>query len=186
MSNSLFLNARCIWIAAILFLGLSSHTITAQQFVAITSSGFVPNQVTINVGDSILWFNSDSNSVHTTTSDKPPGDPDYWNRSLNYFEFYTRTFTHAGNFTYHDSLSSFTGTIIVNPAGPKLELPRVVNGQFLFNATGLIAGKTNVVFASTNLTSWTAIQTNVATGSSMTFTNAANLALRFYRLQEMR
>ena len=37
---------------------------------------------------------------------------------------------------------------------------------------------------STNLTSWTAISTNLADSTSMTFTNATTLSRRFFRLLE--
>lgn len=151
--------------------------------VTIDASGFQPKQVTISVGDSILWWNFDSASTHTTTSDKPVADPDYWNVSLPYFQFYTRTFVRAGTFPYHDNVSGFTGTIIV--AAPELSGPRLTNGWFVFEATGLIAGKTNVLQSSTNLTTWTATQTNVAPGSSMTLSNAISNGLKFYRLIEL-
>ena len=185
MSKSPF-HSAFLFIATVVISANFPSSAHAQQFVSITASGFTPNQLTISIGDSVLWFNYDSNSVHTTTSDKPPGDADYWNRSLNYFEFYTRTFQHAGTFTYHDNVGSFTGTIIVNGPAPLLEAPRLVNGQFVFNATSLTAGKTNALYSSTNLTQWAAIQTNVAISSSMTFTNAAGAGLTFYRLLEIR
>src|SRR4030095_13314259 len=131
-----FSRLRLLVFVVVSLVGIFSDT-HAQTTVSITSSGFVPNQVTINVGDSVLWFNYDSNSVHTTTSNLPVGNPDYWNRSLTYFptsfDFYTRSFVHPGTFNYHDNVSSFTGTIIVN-APLSLQSPRVVNGQFVFDA----------------------------------------------------
>jgi len=42
-----------------------------------------------------------------------------------------------------------------------------------------------VLQASTNLTSWVAITTNVAATSSLTFTNATALPRRFFRLIEL-
>ena len=168
-------------------IGVFSTPLNAEQVaVAIGATGFLPNQVTINVGDSVLWFNSHSNSTHTTTSDKLPGDPDYWNQTLSYLQFYQRTFLHVGTFTYHDNNSSFTGTVIVNaPSNVRLQTPRKVGAQFIFDATGLTAGKTNVLYVSTNLTQWTAIATNTAPGTSMTFTNSANIGRNFYRLQQI-
>lgn len=63
--------------------------------------------------------------------------------------------------------------------------PRISTGQFLFDVTGLTVGKTNIMQASTNLFSWTAIKTNVADNTLMTFTNATALPRRFFRLVEL-
>src|ERR1035437_8261808 len=63
--------------------------------------------------------------------------------------------------------------------------PRISAGQFLFDVTGLTVGKTNIMQASTNLISWTAIKTNVADNTAMTFTNATTLPRRFFRLVEL-
>jgi|GEM_PF-3368642 len=62
---------------------------------------------------------------------------------------------------------------------------RISTGQFLFDVTGLTVGKTNIMQASTNLFSWTAIKTNVADNTLMTFTNATALPRRFFRLVEL-
>jgi plastocyanin len=176
-----------IFAVFMLFISLSA---TAQQQVTITSSGFVPQVRTIEVNDSILWFNFDEASAHTTTSDKPPGDPDYWNVSLNYFAFYTRVFPRPGTFTYHDNVSGFTGTIIVNgppqTQQPRLESVSMADGKCVFQASGLTVGKTNVLHASTNLVNWIPIETNTASGSSMSFTNVTTTTRRFYRLVEIR
>jgi hypothetical protein len=66
-----------------------------------------------------------------------------------------------------------------------LESARQEGSQFLFAATGLTVGKTNVLQASTNLTSWVAIKTNVANNASLAFTNATALPGRFFRLVEL-
>ena len=74
--------------------------------------------------------------------------------------------------------------VLPAPPGIVLESPRKERNQFLFDATGLTVGKTNVLLASTNLTAWTAISTNLADSTSMTFTNATTLSRRFFRLLE--
>ncbi len=71
------------------------QTATGQELVTVDAAGFQPDPMTIAIGDSVLWFNIDSESTHTTTSDKPAGHPDYWNVSLEYSQFYTRTFVRA-------------------------------------------------------------------------------------------
>lgn len=160
-------------------------SVAGQEVVTIDASGFVPNLRTIDVGDSVMWLNLDMAGPHSTTSDKPAGDPDHWNVTLNYFEFYTRSFVRPGAFAYHDSVGGFTGTIIVTaPMVPRLEASTLADGQFIFQATGLTVGKTNVIQSSTNLTSWIPIQTNTAASISMTFSSAISPGRSFYRLVE--
>jgi len=267
-------------IAALLALvGLRLDGATYQ--VAVDDSGFSPATLTINVGDTVVWVNLDDTFSHTTTSDLPVTNPNYWNGLLvDFFDTFAQQFNSVGRFTYHDQLDIGTGTIIVSgtntppavnltsplpdaafsaPAtftleasasdpdaggsvvdveffvgdtsvgvdfdspysvtvselaagtynlsaiatdnlgaqstnsirirvsGPAIGLaaPRMARGQFLFDATGLTVGRTNVLQTSTDLASWTSIETNLASGSSATFTNAASAGRRFYRLLEL-
>jgi hypothetical protein len=152
----------------------------------VDASGFTPNALAIDVGDSVLWVNLDTASPHSTTSDRPAGDLDHWDVTLNHLEIHTHTFVRSGTFTYHDTVGGAMGTIIVNAlVVPRLEAPSAANGQFIFEATGLTVGKTNVLQASTNLTSWLPLQTNTAASSSMNFSNAISTGRRFYRLVEI-
>ncbi len=66
----------------------------------------------------------------------------------------------------------------------QLTNPELVNGQFVFTATGLSVGQTNVLQSSTNLITWVARQTNVAASISMNLTNSVSDARNFYRLIE--
>jgi hypothetical protein len=66
-----------------------------------------------------------------------------------------------------------------------LSSSRISAGQFLFDVTGLTVGKTNIMQASTNLTSWTPIKTNIADSTSLTVTNAMSLGRRFYRVLQL-
>lgn len=85
-------------------------------------------------------------------------------------DFYYATATNAVNIT-------------VTGGGPiQLAAPRRVGDQFLFDAAGLTVGRTNVLEVSTNLQNWIALQTNVATAPSFTFTNALLPGRRFFRL----
>ena len=61
------------------------------------------------------------------------------------------------------------------------------NGQFRFTLTGLTLGKTNVVKASTNLSNWVLLRTNIATSNTMDFTDpaAGNFIQRFYQMLEL-
>lgn len=63
--------------------------------------------------------------------------------------------------------------------------PRLVAGQFLFDVTGLTAGKTNIVLVSTDLASWTPVQTNIASSASFTVTNSTALGQQFCRVLQL-
>ena len=170
---------------------LSSGQIqAADYYIGVDGSGFSPAMLEINVGDTVVWENTDDTDYpHTTTSDLNIFDPGYWDGYMfSLGDTFSWTFNSVGTFTYHDSADIGTGTIIVNPLSLTptitLESPRLENGQFLFEATGLTVGKTAVLMSSTNLTSWTAIQTNVADGSSLTFTNTTSLGHCFFQVVE--
>ena len=160
----------------------------ATYNVGVNGSRFSPATVTIEVGDTVVWENLDDTSSHSTTSDLPVFNPNYWHSILvNSGDTFAHTFNSTGTFTYHDQLDTGTGSVTVvlpAPPGIVLESPRKEGNQFLFDATGLTVGKTNVLLASTNLTAWTAISTNISANTSMTFTNATTLSRRFFRLLE--
>jgi hypothetical protein len=79
-------------------------------------------------------------------------------------------------------------SITVN-AGSSVALgsPRLLDGLFLFDVTGLTAGKTNVVEYCTDLSAglWTSTATNTAASDSATITNAVAAGPRFYRVFEL-
>lgn len=64
---------------------------------------------------------------------------------------------------------------------------KVLGGQFQFNVAGLNVGKTNLVQATTNLSNWISLRTNVATTnfSSFTDTQTLNFSRRFYRVTQL-
>ena len=160
----------------------------ATYNVSVNGSHFSPAAVTIEVGDTVVWENLENNFPHTTTSDLTIFNPNYWRGVMvDQFDTFAHTFNNVGTFTYYDELDSGTGSVTVilpTPPGIVLESPRKEGNKFLFDATGLTVGKTNVLLASTNLTSWTAISTNLADSTSMTFTNATTMSRRFFRLLE--
>ncbi len=59
---------------------------------------------------------------------------------------------------------------------------RRLGNEFVFDASGLTPGRTNVLQVSTNLQSWIGLQTNVATAPSATFTNPILPGAGFFRL----
>ena len=102
---------------------------------------------------------------------------------------FSHTFNSVGTFHYTDQLDLGTGSITVSPtsAPPVINLvsSRRAGSQFLFEATGLTIGKTNVLLASTNLTTWLPLSTNATTSEPTTFTNAGTLGRQFYRVVEL-
>ena len=71
---------------------------------------FSPQTLTIKVGDSVAWTNSDSAS-HTATSD---AGSEIDSPTLSNGQSYSHTFTTTGTFAYHCSFhSGMKGTIVV-------------------------------------------------------------------------
>ena len=83
----------------------------ADQDVAISGSSFSPRTVTVNVGDSVTWTNSDA-QAHTATGDG-------WNTGdLGTGDSGTITFQSAGTFDYICGIHpAMTGTVIVRATG---------------------------------------------------------------------
>ena len=135
--------------------------------------------------------NSNSNSVGRwarTTSSKPPPISSTGCLSLSpsfqlsgvtnivdpYATNYSRRFYRA---------VQFNNSLIA----PRLSIPtRLDNGQIEFQVTGLV-GSSQVIQASTNLTVWIPIATNVIPGSGtllVTDPDATNYSRRFYRTMQ--
>ena len=68
----------------------------------------------------------------------------------------------------------------------KATAPVRTGNQFQLQLNGLVVGKTNLVQASTELTTWVSIATNVAAGATFVVAdpNATN-AFKFYRVIEL-
>ena len=82
---------------------------------------------------------------------------------------FSNTFNNPGTFSYTDQVEGNNGQIeVIQTATPTitLESPRIEGGQFLFEATGLTIGKTNVLLTSTNLTAWNAVNTNLTANTT--------------------
>ncbi|MEK7617102.1 MAG: cupredoxin domain-containing protein [Patescibacteria group bacterium] len=98
----------------------SEATETAQMeknVVTISSSGFMPQNITIKAGDTISWMNEDSEShqvqsaVHPTHQLYPPLNTVGLLKSG---EKKSLSFPDAGTYKYHDHLNpSLTGSVTV-------------------------------------------------------------------------
>ncbi|HXT11628.1 MAG TPA: Ig-like domain-containing protein [Candidatus Angelobacter sp.] len=135
-------------------------------------------------------------------SDPDPNDlsdVEFWvgtNLVDDVFSFpYTTTVTNLapGSYTltaiaWDYSYATATNSIVITVASPipiSLTAPGLADGKFIFSATNLTAGKTNVLLWSSNLVDWLPIQTNVADSTSVNFTNSPDAAGGFYRLMQV-
>jgi len=93
----------------------TARATAAAQSVMIMNFAFAPQNLTINVGDTITWSNHDS-AHHTVTSD--PGSAELNSGDLAQDQSYTHTFTTAGTFPYHcDYHPKMLASITVLAAG---------------------------------------------------------------------
>jgi hypothetical protein len=69
-------------------------------------------------------------------------------------------------------------TVTYNPPPPSFGGSSVSSGQLQTTLSRLSAGETIVLEVSTNLQNWTPMQTNTVSGSTLSFTNAINPALK--------
>lgn len=93
--------------------------------VEITSNGFFPSELTVNVGETVIFVNKDS-APHRPASDVHPTHTVYPEQGgcigskfdackpLAQEEYFSFTFNHKGTWNYHDHLNpAMVGTITV-------------------------------------------------------------------------
>ena len=106
-----FLAGSVFAIAAIASIA-GGAVLAADHAVAIAGFAFSPKDVTVTVGDTITWTNSDA-TAHTATAD----DGSFDTGTIGSNGTGTATFSTAGSFPYHCKIhSSMTGTITVEAA----------------------------------------------------------------------
>lgn len=180
--------------AAILLHFASPFSVSAAtNYVAYggpTTAGynFRPSNLTIDVGDTVIWTNA--GGVHTVTG--PTNEP-LCGTTQN-VQACTNTFDVSGVFAYeclNHYFAPFYMTGVVNVVGVTLS-PAVLtnavwtNGNFVFKVLSA-ANHTNIVQAATNLAAasdWVSLDTNVPATNSFIFTdtNAEQFPFRFYRV----
>ena len=169
----------------------SCLSLKALHVVGVDDNGFLPSELTINVGESVTWISTDDFFPHTTTSDLSPPDPNAWRGVLvDVGDTFSKTFDNPGVFTYRDEADIGRGTITViggggNPPEIKLESAQLLEGNFVFDATGLTPIKDTVLETSTNLVDWTSVSTNVALDTTMSFTNPISAGAHFFRIYQI-
>ena len=170
---------------AVCFFVSMSRLCAVERFVTVDNS-FSPSSLTIDLGDTVTWTSHDQFFTRTVASDTGA-----WATGLLFEEgdTFSVVFNFAtGFFPYHDSLGPTGSITVVGVADPiTLSSPKRVGGQFQFDISGLVIGRTNIIEASTNLTAWLPLVTNVAasTTSSYTNTQVASFGTRFFRVVQL-
>ncbi len=102
-----------IAVAAALALTALGSATAANQTVTITRTGFMPADVTVNVGETVTWRNTDTNS-HQVAFDRAP-----CNLTISSGQSASCTFRAGGRFSYQDRSQQprLRGTVTVN--GPR-------------------------------------------------------------------
>ncbi|MFH1453041.1 MAG: YCF48-related protein [Armatimonadota bacterium] len=138
--------------------------ISAILGVSITSTGFIPQNITISANDTLYWVNSDDSASHKIISDGG-GFPD--SGVLAYGESYNHQFTAADTYNYYDNGNhALRGSVIVKgaPTITSLSTSTVTFGTAVtINGTnfGGSQGTSTVTFngtTATNITSWSGTQ----------------------------
>jgi len=89
---------------------------------------------------------------------------------------------------YQSAMDSVSFTVVAAPPTPiALENPRIAAGQFLFDVSGLLVGRTNIVHCCTNLSTgtWLPVATNTALSTTATVTNTWSAQPRLYRIHQL-
>jgi plastocyanin len=85
--------------------------------VLVTATGFQPQSVTVNVGETVTWTNQTSGNVRVASDPHPQhtglvGFDDLSGASQG--DFYSYTFEKTGTFSYHDHNNpTMNGTVVV-------------------------------------------------------------------------
>jgi len=155
------------------FLLVAPGALAATKTVSITNSGFVPNAVTIEQGDSITWTNSDTRNRQPISQDAAFASP-----ILKPGETYTFTFKGDGKFTITDALvRNQRGTVTVTKPAP-LGSPSLAASkrQVIYGASLVLTGKVPIVKAGEKVSLRADVLTPAGTrqASAISETNTAN------------
>ncbi|MBU6409241.1 MAG: hypothetical protein KGR98_02525, partial [Verrucomicrobia bacterium] len=98
----------------------------------------------------------------------------------------------AGTYTLSAIAMDNLGAMASNSVSVTVGLPVIVlappqlNGNnMVLLAGGLVPGTTNILETSSNLVTWTMVQTNIVPGGSAGFTNTVSGGAKFYRVLEL-
>jgi len=106
-----------MWLLLVLALGLPClSSRAATHYVNILDSTFIPDALSVEAGDTVIWTQNDLTTEHTVTSHDSLFDSD----AMSYGDMYSVVFTEAGTYTYFCVFhgSSMSGVIVVAEPGP--------------------------------------------------------------------
>jgi len=151
------------------FLLVSPTALAATKTVAITNAGFVPNSVTIDVGDSITWTNSDTKNRQPVSQNASFAAP-----ILKPGETYTFQFKADGRFNVTDALVKREKmTVTVKKASTPVGSPTLTvnKTKVIYGGPVILTGKVPVAKAGEKVTLRAEVLT--PTGAKQT-SNVAN------------
>jgi plastocyanin len=116
--------------------------------VAITATGFVPNAVTVAIGDTVTWTNADTRNRRVVSTDAPFTSP-----VLTPGQTFSFTFTKLGRVRYQDTSVNPTqrGTVTVRRVVNSVTIaakPKTVT----FGGSTVLSGKTSLARAGEKVT----------------------------------
>ena len=90
----------------------ATHTPPSPDSISITAKGFNPDTLTVKTGATVTWSNATKDAQSFTSDTANLFD----SGSIAAGATYTYTFTQAGTFTYHSTITpTLTGKVIVTP-----------------------------------------------------------------------
>ena len=106
-------------LAAVLVIALPAASSAATATVQITRAGFIPNTLTIKMGDTVTWTNADTQNRQVVSRD---ADATFASPVLAPTQQFSYTFAKAGRFRVEDPLQKPTDrmTVIVEEPPPSL------------------------------------------------------------------
>jgi plastocyanin len=115
--------------ASLLLLTLSMAVFAETHDVAVTDNRFTPNDLTINVGDTVRWTNAAGGAPHDVTDDKFQ-----WASPTSSSFTYSKTFDTAEEILYHCTIHSGPGGNIATRMNGRITVEGVSAPPFLINA----------------------------------------------------
>jgi len=132
--KKVFTKSNLIRRSWILCLFATMHFAAAGQTshaVSVTSNVFTPDEVTINVGDTVIWTNTQGNHNVNGTQANFPANPEYFGNTVGPGWEFSHVFTIAGNYDYRcDPHFSFGMT-------GKVEVKELSSDSVTINLSGM-------------------------------------------------
>jgi plastocyanin len=156
------------------FLLTAPGALAATKTVSITNSAFVPNAVSIEVGDAVTWTNSDSRNRQPISQDAGFASP-----ILKPGETYTYTFKADGKFTVTDALvKSQRSSVTVAKPAPALGAPSLSASRtkVVYGASIVLTGKVPTAKAGEKVTLRGEVLTPAGTRQATAVTESSTTA----------